>query len=261
MIDVELSPPTEPPVIELRDIVRTYGEGGTTVHAVAGVDLVVERGDYVAVMGASGSGKSSLMNIIGCLDVATSGSYHLDGVDVRGLDDRQQSRIRNRKIGFVFQSFNLIARTSALRNVELPLAYAGASARRRRERALAALTQVGLADRTGHTPAQLSGGQQQRVAIARAIVTEPVLLLADEPTGALDSHSTAEVLALFDALSVSGRTLVVITHENDVAAHAKRVLRMRDGRVESDDRSTAVREWPPLYDPATAPEIITGGVS
>lgn len=246
----------EPPVIDLRDVVRTYGDGDTAVHAVAGVSLRVDRGDYVAVMGASGSGKSSLMNIIGCLDVATSGSYHLDGEDVRGLDDRQQSRIRNRKIGFVFQSFNLIARTSAQQNVELPMAYAGVGARLRRARATAALAQVGLSARTSHTPAELSGGQQQRVAIARAIVTEPVLLLADEPTGALDSHSTADVLDLFDALSVSGRTIVVITHEAEVAAHAKRTLWMRDGRVETDERRTAVSDPPPLYAPATAPVLV-----
>ena len=246
----------EPPVIELRDVVQTYGDGDTAVHAVAGVSLRVDRGDYVAVMGASGSGKSSLMNIIGCLDAPTSGSYFLDGVDVRGLDDRQQSRIRNRKIGFVFQSFNLIARTTAQQNVELPMAYAGISAGIRRARAAAALSQVGLSARTTHTPAQLSGGQQQRVAIARAIVTEPVLLLADEPTGALDSHSTADVLELFDALSASGRTVVVITHEVEVAAHAKRRVWMRDGRVETDERHTAVSDPPPLYDPATAPVLV-----
>lgn len=241
------------PVIELQGVTKTYGhDDETAVHAVAGVDLVVERGDYVAIMGASGSGKSTLMNIIGCLDVASTGRYRLDGIDVRRLTDRQQSRIRNRKIGFVFQSFNLIARTTALRNVELPLAYGGVGARERRERALAALALVGLGERTGHTPAQLSGGQQQRVAVARAIATEPVLLLADEPTGALDSHSTADVLHLFDSLSAAGRTIVVITHENEVAAHAKRVLRMRDGRIESDLRQVPVPALPPRYQPGTA---------
>ena len=214
---------------------------------MAGVDLSVERGDYVAIMGASGSGKSTLMNIIGCLDVPSTGIYRLDGIDVRRLSDRQQSKIRNRKIGFVFQSFNLIARTSALRNVELPLAYGGIGARDRRARAQAALALVGLGDRLGHTPAQLSGGQQQRVAVARAIATEPVLLLADEPTGALDSHSTEDVLHLFDTLSVAGRTIVVITHEDEVAGHAKRVLRMRDGLIESDVRHAAVRSLPPRY--------------
>ena len=242
-----------PPVIELRGITKTYGEGETAVHAVAGVDLVVQRGDYVAIMGASGSGKSTLMNIIGCLDVPSTGIYRLDGIDVRRLNDRQQSRIRNHKIGFVFQSFNLIARTSALRNVELPLAYGRVGARDRRERAKAALELVGLGERLGHTPAQLSGGQQQRVAVARAIATEPVLLLADEPTGALDSHSTEDVLALFDALSAAGRTIVVITHEDEVASHAKRVLRMRDGLIESDLRVTPVHALPPRY---AAPQVV-----
>ena len=182
------------PVIELRNVEKTYGEGETVVHAVAGVSLEVERGDYVAVMGASGSGKSTLMNIIGCLDLPSRGAYRLDGIDVRRLVDRQLSMIRNRKIGFIFQSFNLITRTTALMNVELPLAYANVPKAQRRARAIAALERVGMGDRLGHTPAQLSGGQQQRVAIARAIVSEPVLLLADEPTGALDSHSTVEVL-------------------------------------------------------------------
>ncbi len=235
------------PVIDLRRITKTYGEGETVVHAVAGVSLSVARGDYVAIMGASGSGKSTLMNIIGCLDVPSTGVYRLDGIDVRRLADRQQSRIRNRKIGFVFQSFNLIARTSALRNVELPLAYGGIGSRERRSRAQAALELVGLGDRLGHTPAQLSGGQQQRVAVARAIATEPVLLLADEPTGALDSRSTEDVLHLFDTLSVAGRTIVVITHEDEVAAHAKRVLRMRDGLIESDVRQAPVEALPPRY--------------
>jgi len=232
---------TTKPVIDLARVTKTYGEGETAVHAVAGVDLVVERGDYVAVMGASGSGKSTLMNIIGCLDEPTRGRYLLDGVDVRRRQEATLSRIRNRNIGFIFQSFNLIPRTSALRNVELPLAYAGVSTMERRARALAALDRVGLSDRTEHDPSQLSGGQQQRVAVARAIVTEPVLLLADEPTGALDSHSTAEVLDLFDELSAAGRTIVVITHEDDVAHRAKRVLRMRDGRT------VPVHEPPPAF--------------
>jgi putative ABC transport system ATP-binding protein len=224
------------PVIELRDVAKVYGSGDTVVRAVDGVDLVVERGDYVAVMGASGSGKSTLMNIIGCLDLPSRGRYALDGVDTRRLDERQQALIRNRKIGFVFQSFNLIPRTTALRNVELPMAYARVRRPERRSRALRALEQVGLADRVDHRPSELSGGQQQRVAIARAIATDPVLLLADEPTGALDTRSTDEVLALFDDLNADGRTLVVITHEEQVARRAKRVLHMRDGRIISDER-------------------------
>jgi putative ABC transport system ATP-binding protein len=235
------------PVIDLRGVTKTYGEGETAVHAVAGVSLQVERGDYVAIMGASGSGKSTLMNIIGCLDLPTRGVYRLDGIDVRRLTDQQQSRVRNRKIGFIFQSFNLIPRTTALRNVELPLAYAGVKGAERRDRATAALETVGLASRLDHTPAQLSGGQQQRVAVARAIVTEPALLLADEPTGALDSHSTEEVLQLFDSLSVGGRSIVVITHEAEVAQHAKRTLQMRDGLVSSDTRTVDVRALPPRW--------------
>ncbi|QYN37178.1 ABC transporter ATP-binding protein [Pseudonocardia sp. DSM 110487] len=227
------------PVIELRDVAKIYGSGDTVVRAVDGVDLVVERGDYVAVMGASGSGKSTLMNIIGCLDLPTRGRYALDGVDTRRLDERRQALIRNRKIGFVFQSFNLIPRTTALRNVELPMAYARVRTPERRSRALRALEQVGLGDRLHHRPSELSGGQQQRVAIARAIATDPVLLLADEPTGALDSRSTDEVLALFGDLNADGRTLVVITHEEQVARRAKRVLHMKDGRIVSDDRVVA----------------------
>ena len=230
---------THRPVIALTQVTKTYGAGETEVHAVAGVDLVVERGDYVAIMGASGSGKSTLMNIIGCLDAPTRGRYRLDGVDVRRIAEHQQSVVRNRKIGFIFQSFNLIARTTALSNVELPLAYAGVKPAERRRRAVAALERVGLGDRVGHVPSQLSGGQQQRVAVARAIVTEPVLLLADEPTGALDSRSTESVLALFAELNAAGRTLVVITHEDEVASHAKRVVRMRDGLVVSDVRQAA----------------------
>jgi putative ABC transport system ATP-binding protein len=237
------------PVIDLRDVAKIYGSDETVVRAVDGVDLVVERGDYVAVMGASGSGKSTLMNIIGCLDTPTRGRYALDGVDTRRLDERQQALVRNRKIGFVFQSFNLIPRTTALRNVELPMAYARVSGPERRRRALLALERVGLADRVRHRPSELSGGQQQRVAIARAIATDPVLLLADEPTGALDSRSTADVLALFDDLNADGRTLVVITHEDQVARHAKRVLHMRDGRIVADERAAAVAGPPPMLAP------------
>ena len=225
------------PVIQVAGLTKVYGHGEAEVHALAGVDLVVAPGEYVAVMGASGSGKSTLMNVLGCLDTGSSGRYLLDGVDVRRLVDRQLSYVRNRKIGFIFQSFNLIPRTTALRNVELPLAYAGVPVAERRERALAALDRVGLADRVKHLPSELSGGQQQRVAVARAIVTDPVLLLADEPTGALDSHSTADVLALFDELADEGRTLVVITHEDTVARHAQRIVRMSDGLIVSDTRS------------------------
>jgi putative ABC transport system ATP-binding protein len=238
--------PTRPrPVVQLASVTKVYGQDETEVRAVAGVDMRIERGDYVAIMGASGSGKSTLMNIIGCLDAPTGGRYLLDGVDVRRRDERQLAIIRNRKIGFIFQSFNLIPRTSALRNVELPLAYAGVKGADRRDRAEQALARVGLADRISHIPSELSGGQQQRVAVARAIVTEPVLLLADEPTGALDTQSTADVLDLFDQLSVSGRTLVVITHEVDVAHRAKRVITMSDGRVVADQRRALVAEPPP----------------
>jgi putative ABC transport system ATP-binding protein len=211
------------------------------------VSLAIDRGDFVAIMGASGSGKSTLMNIIGCLDEPTAGQYLLDGVDVRLLDDYQLATIRNRKIGFVFQSFNLIPRTPAVENVALPLAYARVGAAERNRRALAALDAVGLADRAHHVPTQLSGGQQQRVAVARAIVTEPVLLLADEPTGALDSHASADILALFDRLNADGRTVVMITHEQEVAEHAKRVVRMRDGQITSDTRTASVTDLPPRY--------------
>jgi len=224
------------PVVELVRARKIYGSGETTVHALDGVDLVVERGEYVAIMGSSGSGKSTLLNLVGCLDVPSSGRCLLDGVDTRRLDDTRQALLRNRRIGLVFQSFNLVARTSALANVELPLAYAGVRPAERRRRAIAALDRVGLGDRLTHEPNQFSGGQQQRVAVARAIVTEPVLLLADEPTGALDSQSTAEVLELFDELNADGRTVVVVTHEDEVARHAHRVVRMRDGAVVSDER-------------------------
>jgi putative ABC transport system ATP-binding protein len=224
------------PVLDVRSVTKVYGVGDTAVHALRGISLTVQRGDYVAIMGASGSGKSTLMNILGCLDIPTSGQYLLDGVDVSRLGDRQLALIRNRRIGFVFQSFNLIPRTSALSNVELPLAYAGVRPAARRARARAALELVGLSDRAGHEPNQLSGGQQQRVAVARALVTAPALVLADEPTGNLDSQSTADVLAVLDRLNQTGRTIILITHENDVAAHARRVIRLVDGRVVSDQR-------------------------
>jgi putative ABC transport system ATP-binding protein len=218
------------PVLDVRDLTKVYGEGDTTVHALRGVSLSVDRGDYVAIMGSSGSGKSTLMNILGCLDVPTEGHYLLDGVDVSRLSDRQLALVRNRLIGFVFQAFNLIPRTTAVANVELPLAYAGVHAKERHRRALEALDAVGLADRADHEPNQLSGGQQQRVAVARALV------LADEPTGNLDSRSTEDILTVFDELNRTGRTIVLITHEPDVGARARRLIRLFDGRIESDSR-------------------------
>jgi putative ABC transport system ATP-binding protein len=222
------------PVIEVRDLRKTYGAGDTAVHALRGLDLTVEQGEYIAIMGASGSGKSTLLNILGCLDVPTSGKYLLDGIDTGDFDEEQLSLLRNRKIGFVFQSFNLVPRTTALANVELPLVYAGVRRAQRRERALAALDLVGLKERTHHRPNELSGGQQQRVAIARALVTSPAIVLADEPTGNLDTDSSREVLGILDRLNASGRTVVLITHEDEVAAHAMRTVRVVDGRVRSD---------------------------
>ncbi|GAA3237647.1 ABC transporter ATP-binding protein [Dactylosporangium siamense] len=224
------------PVLDVQRVKKIYGQGETEVQALRGVSLTVERGDYVAIMGSSGSGKSTLMNILGCLDIPTTGKYLLDGVDVSRLNDRQLALVRNRRIGFVFQAFNLIARTSALANVELPLAYAGVKGAERRRRANLALSMVGLADRAGHEPNQLSGGQQQRVAVARALVTAPALVLADEPTGNLDTQSTNDVLAVFDRLSASGRTIVLITHEPDVAERAKRLIRLVDGHIVQDER-------------------------
>jgi putative ABC transport system ATP-binding protein len=223
------------PVIEVDEVERVYRLGeDVEVRALAGVSLRIARGEFVAIMGSSGSGKSTLMHILGCLDAPTAGRYLLDGVDVRDIPEDELADLRNRKIGFVFQSFNLVARTTALANVELPLAYAGLGRRERRARAAAALEAVGLEDRLHHLPSELSGGQQQRTAVARAIVTDPAIVLADEPTGNLDSHSTREILAVFDSINAQGRTVVLITHESDVAARARRVVRLSDGRVVSD---------------------------
>ncbi|TNH21889.1 ABC transporter ATP-binding protein [Micromonospora orduensis] len=223
-------------VLDVRTVTKVYGQGAATVHALRGVSLTVARGEYLAIMGSSGSGKSTLMNILGCLDIPTTGQYLLDGVDVSRLNDRQLALVRNRRIGFVFQSFNLIPRTTAVANVELPLAYAGIKAAERRRRARGALDMVGLAQRGDHEPNQLSGGQQQRVAVARALVTEPALVLADEPTGNLDSRSTEDILGIFDDLHAAGRTILLITHEEDVAARASRLIRLVDGQIVTDVR-------------------------
>jgi putative ABC transport system ATP-binding protein len=224
------------PVIDVRDVSKTFSMGVIAVHALRGVSLRIDRGDFVAVMGSSGSGKSTLMNILGCLDIPTSGRYLIDGTDVGIMDEDDLSDLRNRKIGFIFQSFNLVPRTSAIANVELPLAYAGVNREQRRGRAGAALASVGMANRLHHQPSELSGGQQQRVAVARAIVTNPSLILADEPTGNLDSHSTEDILAIFASLNEEGRTVVLITHEPDVAAQARRVIRLSDGEIVEDRR-------------------------
>ncbi|HEV8582932.1 MAG TPA: ABC transporter ATP-binding protein [Thermoanaerobaculia bacterium] len=221
-------------LIELKDIEKVYDMGAEKVHALNGVDLMVERGEYVAIMGSSGSGKSTLMNLVGCLDTPTAGSYILNGVAVQELDDTQLAGIRNKEIGFVFQTFNLLARTDALHNVELPLIYAGLSRAERRQRARRALEKVGLGSRMHHQPNELSGGQRQRVAIARALVNDPSILLADEPTGNLDSATSEEIMQLFDELHQSGNTVVLVTHEADIARHAWRQVILRDGKVISD---------------------------
>jgi putative ABC transport system ATP-binding protein len=224
------------PVIQIEDVERVYRiTEDLAVPALDGVSLRIERGEFVAIMGSSGSGKSTLMNILGCLDAPTAGRYLLDGVDVRDIHEDDLADLRNRKIGFVFQSFNLVPRTSAVANVELPLAYAGLGRAERRRRAAAALEAVGMQDRMDHLPSELSGGQQQRAAVARAIVTNPAIVLADEPTGNLDSHSTTDILAIFRRLNAEGRTVVLITHEPDVAACARRIIRLGDGRVLSDE--------------------------
>jgi putative ABC transport system ATP-binding protein len=227
------------PTVLLDAVEKTYGTGDLAVRALRGIDLRIERGEFVAVMGASGSGKSTLMNLVGCLDVPSSGRYLLDGIDVARLEDVELAFIRNRKIGFVFQSYNLVPRTTALRNVELPLVYAHVPKAERRERATAALEAVGVANRAHHAPSELSGGQQQRVAIARAVVTNPSLILADEPTGNLDTASSTEVMQVFDRLNAAGRTIVMITHEPDIAARAQRVVHLIDGLVSSDAPNAA----------------------
>jgi putative ABC transport system ATP-binding protein len=231
-----------PPVIDLHEVAKTYHLGDISVRALRGVSATVQRGEYVAIIGSSGSGKSTLMHILGCLDIPTSGVYRLNGMDVRTADDDELADLRNREIGFVFQSFNLIPRTRALANVELPLAYAGLPRADRRQRALQALEAVGLANRVDHLPSELSGGQQQRVAVARALVTNPAMLLADEPTGNLDTTSTHDMLNLFERLSDQGRTIILITHEHEVAAHADRVIELSDGQIISDTQQPQYAE-------------------
>jgi putative ABC transport system ATP-binding protein len=227
------------PLLRVEGLVREYRMGGETVAALSGVDLTIDRNEYVAIMGPSGSGKSTLMNILGCLDTPTRGTYWLAGQEVSRMSDLELARVRNKEIGFVFQTFNLLARATALKNVELPLVYAGVRAKERRERAVEALGRVGLADRVDHKPNELSGGQRQRVAVARALVTKPALLLADEPTGNLDSKTGEEVLRMFEQLHEGGQTIVVVTHDTDVAAHAQRRIVLRDGAIASDERAVA----------------------
>jgi putative ABC transport system ATP-binding protein len=222
-------------LIRIRNISRRYQMGAETIHALRDVSVDINRGEYLAIMGPSGSGKSTLMNLLGCLDTPSSGIYELNGNNVSDMDDNQLAEIRNREIGFVFQSFNLLPRADALHNVELPLVYAGIPSQKRREQALGALTSVGLADRIHHRPNEMSGGQRQRVAIARALVNFPSIILADEPTGNLDSRTGTEILMLFDDLSRKGNTIIVVTHEEDVAQHARRILRIRDGLIAADE--------------------------
>jgi len=244
------------PVIEIRGLTKVYTMGEVEVRALNGVDLTVEQGEFVAIMGPSGSGKSTLMNIVGCLDRPTAGSYKLDGIDVSRLDRDGRAEIRNAKIGFVFQSFNLLARTRAIENVELPLLYSdkGLSTAERAKLCRQALAQVGLTGREDHYPSQLSGGQQQRVAIARALVTDPAILLADEPTGNLDSRTSEEIIGIFQRLNDAGKTVVLITHEPDIAAHARRVVYVRDGKIWRDERIVQVAAKPgaPVGEPEMA---------
>ena len=229
-------------LIRLHNITRRYQMGAEIIHALREVSVTIERGEYVAIMGPSGSGKSTLMNLIGCLDTPTSGTYALNDIQVGGMDDNQLADVRNREIGFVFQTFNLLPRASALRNVELPLIYSGLPAAERHQQALEALAQVGLADRVHHKPNEMSGGQRQRVAVARALVTNPSILLADEPTGNLDSKTGDEILALFDTLWRRGNTMIVVTHEELVARRARRILRLHDGLIASDERIDSAHE-------------------
>ena len=221
-------------VIDIRDVTKLYRMGAEIVHALRGVALQVHRNEYLAIMGPSGSGKSTLMNMLGCLDTPTSGHYQFNGKDVSRMTDDELAAIRNREIGFVFQTFNLLPRSTSLHNVELPLIYAGVSPHERRERARQALAKVGLGDRMGHKPNELSGGQRQRVAVARALVNNPSIILADEPTGNLDSKTGEEIMQLFDTLYEQGNTIIVVTHEEDIARHARRTVRLHDGRIESD---------------------------
>jgi putative ABC transport system ATP-binding protein len=223
------------PLIQIHDLTRRYVMGTETVHALRGVSLSIERGEYIAIMGPSGSGKSTLMNLLGCLDSPSSGYYELNGVNVAHMDDNELAEIRNREIGFVFQSFNLLPRSDSLHNVELPLIYAGIPSDDRREQAIKALTNVGLAERMHHKPNELSGGQRQRVAVARALVNNPSIVLADEPTGNLDSRTGEEILGLFETLSRKGNTIIVVTHEEEVAQHARRIIRIRDGLIAADE--------------------------
>jgi putative ABC transport system ATP-binding protein len=228
-------------IIRTHDLRRYYHMGGEVIHALSGVDLVVNRGEYVAIMGPSGSGKSTLMNLIGCLDTPDDGEYWLNGKLVSDMNDRELARVRNREVGFVFQTFNLLARTNALHNVEMPLIYAGMKRKQRLERARHALERVGLAERMGHRPSEMSGGQRQRVAVARALVTEPSILLADEPTGNLDSTTSEEIMVLFEELHTTGHTILLVTHEADIAAHAQRTIFLRDGTIAEDRKNQKQR--------------------